>query len=141
MSIEQIEAEEVFEWDDPTFGFDSTDEYVSDCNTEAPEITIDHLRKRKAVVFTDEGVATIQNSQKVPLPPRFNVNIPIGQTEVVDLLEVDVQFKDKKPWMEAGKSNIDWFNFGYDERTWRTFCAMSQKISHFNKKGISGIGK
>jgi len=35
---------------------------------------------------------------------------------------------DNKPWREADADITDWFNYGFDEESWRTYCAAQVKM-------------
>ncbi|KAI8814201.1 Fip1 motif-domain-containing protein [Cladochytrium replicatum] len=50
----------------------------------------------------------------------------VGQYEGKDIFDVDLESFEDKPWRKPGADITDYFNFGFNEQTWRAYC-MKQK--------------
>ncbi|KAH6570772.1 hypothetical protein BASA60_007561 [Batrachochytrium salamandrivorans] len=46
----------------------------------------------------------------------------VGQYEGKDILDVDVDQFEEKPWKKPGADITDFFNYGFNENTWKTYC-------------------
>ncbi|EQB61197.1 polyadenylation factor i complex subunit fip1 [Vairimorpha apis BRL 01] len=49
-----------------------------------------------------------------------------------NLFEFDISKLDEKPWNKPGEDITDYFNYGFNETTWREYCDMQR--GKFNKK-------
>ncbi|XJO73606.1 hypothetical protein BDV3_004561 [Batrachochytrium dendrobatidis] len=46
----------------------------------------------------------------------------VGQYEGKDILDVDTDQFEDKPWKKPGADITDYFNYGFNEQTWKTYC-------------------
>ncbi|CAG8552292.1 6015_t:CDS:10 [Ambispora leptoticha] len=59
--------------------------------------------------------------------PAVDINA-VGQIEGVNLYDVDLDSFEDKPWRKPGADITDYFNFGFNEHTWRSYCAKQKQI-------------
>jgi hypothetical protein len=52
----------------------------------------------------------------------------IGQYEGVDIINVDLESFEDKPWRKPGADITDYFNFGFNESTWKAYCMKQRQI-------------
>ncbi|KAI7865939.1 Fip1 motif-domain-containing protein [Spinellus fusiger] len=57
----------------------------------------------------------------------------IGELNGQPITEVDLDSVEDKPWRKPGADITDFFNYGFNEVTWRAYC-MKQKMLRDNKK-------
>jgi pre-mRNA 3'-end-processing factor FIP1 len=50
----------------------------------------------------------------------------VGQLDGKDIFDVDLESIEDKPWRKPGADITDYFNFGFNEQSWRAYC-MKQK--------------
>ncbi|XP_062413079.1 pre-mRNA 3'-end-processing factor FIP1 isoform X2 [Sardina pilchardus] len=51
-----------------------------------------------------------------------------GSVNGTPLLEVDVESFDEKPWKKPGADLSDYFNYGFNEETWRIYCDKQRRL-------------
>ena len=71
----------------------------------------------------DDGVDT-STLPPVHAPPS-HPEIDPSTTGVFDgrsILELDLNAMAEKPWRRPGADISDWFNYGFDELSWETYC-------------------
>src|SRR4051812_37472902 len=51
-----------------------------------------------------------------------NINA-VGTYEGRSILDVDPDSLEDKPWRKPGADITDYFNFGFNETTWRAYCS------------------
>jgi pre-mRNA 3'-end-processing factor FIP1 len=51
----------------------------------------------------------------------------MGQYEGVDIVDVDLESFEDKPWRKPGADLTDYFNYGFNEQTWKAYCT-KQKL-------------
>lgn len=74
----------------------------------------------------DESSST--SSEAVILHEEIKPKI---ETPVIDgqhIFEFEIDKLDEKPWLKAGADITDYFNYGFDEGTWRIYCARQREI-------------
>ncbi|ORY42563.1 Fip1-domain-containing protein [Rhizoclosmatium globosum] len=73
----------------------------------------------------------------------------VGQVDGKDLFDLDVDSIEDKPWRKPGADITDYFNFGFNETTWRAYCtkqkalreeALMQKRIHVFEHNDQGFG-
>ena len=52
----------------------------------------------------------------------------MGQYDGVDIYDVDPETFEDKPWRKPGADITDYFNFGFNEQTWRAYCNKQKAI-------------
>ncbi|KNC97038.1 cleavage polyadenylation factor subunit FIP1 [Spizellomyces punctatus DAOM BR117] len=63
-----------------------------------------------------------------PAPPPVVVKAvvdidAVGQFEGQDIFDVDIDAFEDKPWRKPGADITDYFNYGFNEQTWKAYCA------------------
>ncbi|XP_048109584.1 pre-mRNA 3'-end-processing factor FIP1 isoform X3 [Alosa alosa] len=51
-----------------------------------------------------------------------------GSVNGTPLLEVDVESFDEKPWKKPGADLSDYFNYGFNEETWKIYCDKQRRL-------------
>lgn len=57
----------------------------------------------------------------------------VGEYNGQPITDVDLDNVEDKPWRKPGADITDYFNYGFNEVTWRSYCA-KQKMLRENKK-------
>lgn len=57
----------------------------------------------------------------------------VGEYNGTPITEIDLDNAEDKPWRKPGADITDYFNYGFNELTWRAYCA-KQKMLRENKK-------
>ncbi|KAI8815356.1 Fip1 motif-domain-containing protein [Cladochytrium replicatum] len=52
----------------------------------------------------------------------------VGQYDGKDIFDVDLESFEDKPWRKPGADITDYFNFGFNEQTWRAYCMKQKQI-------------
>lgn len=63
----------------------------------------------------------------------------VGEYNGQPITEVDLDSFEDKPWRKPGADITDYFNYGFNEVTWRAYCAQ-QKMLRESKKVIAKLG-
>ncbi|KAJ3316064.1 pre-mRNA 3-end-processing factor fip1l1 [Boothiomyces sp. JEL0838] len=58
----------------------------------------------------------------------------MGQYEGVDIINVDMESFEDKPWRNPGADITDYFNFGFNEATWKAYCTKQRLLREGQKK-------
>ena len=53
---------------------------------------------------------------------------PSEQAVVVTAFETEIDNLDDKPWRAEGADPSDWFNYGFNEETWRRYCEKQMRL-------------
>ncbi|XP_042564929.1 pre-mRNA 3'-end-processing factor FIP1-like, partial [Clupea harengus] len=51
-----------------------------------------------------------------------------GSVNGTPLLEVDVESFDEKPWKKPGADLTDYFNYGFNEESWKIYCDKQRRV-------------
>jgi hypothetical protein len=60
-----------------------------------------------------------------------DINAP-GQYEGQNIYDVDLDSFEEKPWRKPGSDITDYFNYGFNEQTWRAYCLKQKQIREEN---------
>lgn len=60
---------------------------------------------------------------------------PSEQAVVVTAFETEIDNLDEKPWRAEGADPSDWFNYGFNEETWRRYCEKQVRLRRENAMG------
>lgn len=78
-------------------------------------------------------------SQEKPKPSAGKFNIEefesVGTINGVPAHEFSIDSLDEKPWRKPGADITDYFNYGFNEDTWRAYCER-QKRFRINESGV-----
>lgn len=75
--------------------------------------------------LNNAGNTNASNVNATANRPGVDIN-PMGQYEGKDIVDLDLDYDDK-PWLKPGADITDYFNYGFDEMTWRAY-AEKQKM-------------
>jgi hypothetical protein len=53
---------------------------------------------------------------------------PSEQAVVVTAFETEIDHLEDKPWRAEGADPSDWFNYGFNEETWRRYCEKQLRL-------------
>lgn len=53
---------------------------------------------------------------------------PSEQAVVVTAFETEIDHLEDKPWRAEGADPSDWFNYGFNEETWRRYCEKQARL-------------
>ncbi|KAL9043586.1 MAG: hypothetical protein Q9214_003233, partial [Letrouitia sp. 1 TL-2023] len=103
--------------------------------------------------FRSSGVKAENTGKTTPTPTKSGTLYPPVKTSTIDLdakpiyapndkpiteIDMDADFsEDEKPWRRPGTDMTDFFNYGFDEFTWATYCLKQDGI----RKDISDTKK
>ncbi|KAG9287643.1 hypothetical protein G9A89_023993 [Geosiphon pyriformis] len=70
--------------------------------------------------------------------PAVDINA-VGQIDGISLYDVDLDSFEDKPWRKPGADITDYFNYGFNEHTWRAYCAKQKQTreEHHLRKRIN----
>lgn len=57
------------------------------------------------------------------------------EDEAQNILNYDIESFVDKPWNKPGADITDYFNYGFNETTWKEYCSMQKKKSEFAMGG------
>jgi len=76
----------------------------------------------------DDGIVRPRVDQKLLKLMSLSGKINVDEIAFND---VDVSILSSRPWKDAGADISDWFNYGFNERTWRDYCCAQNQIRQF----------
>ncbi|TPX41475.1 hypothetical protein CcCBS67573_g10574 [Chytriomyces confervae] len=142
--------------DEGEYEEDSDDdvEIVMDAAAEAPKAAPISIKPMGA---SDPSATTQQSSTTAAAATAAASGVPtkagaidinlVGQIEGKDLFDLDLDGVEDKPWRKPGADITDYFNFGFNEVSWRAYCnkqksmreeALMQKRIHVIEHGDMG---
>ena len=75
------------------------------------------------------SLATPANAVPAPHTSKAGVDLnAVGQVEGTDIFDLDLESMEDKPWRKPGADITDYFNFGFNEATWRQYCMKQKKL-------------
>ena len=89
-------------------------------NSSSPYIA-DGLSQPIAAAPTGGGTGVERNKPIVDLDA-------VGQFEGKDIYDVDIDSLEDKPWRRPGADLSDYFNFGFNEQTWRLYVQKQKRL-------------
>ncbi|KAK2907579.1 hypothetical protein Q8A73_008652 [Channa argus] len=88
---------------------------------------------------TDYKVVGTATSSEDPVHVKINAEEgPHTVASTAKALDLDAL---KKPWRRAGANISDYFNYGFDEKSWNAYCKKQTKLRAANKKLCAKIRK
>ncbi|KAJ3125370.1 hypothetical protein HK098_000317 [Nowakowskiella sp. JEL0407] len=67
--------------------------------------------------------ATSKTDTAIPNQSKQTVDLnAVGQLDGKDIFEVELDSFEDKPWRKPGADLTDYFNYGFNEDTWRAYC-------------------
>ena len=60
----------------------------------------------------------------------------MGQHEGIDIIDIDMDNFEDKPWRKPGADLTDYFNFGFNENTWKAYCEKQRVLRDEQKRKV-----
>uniref|UniRef100_A0A0P4W519 Putative polyadenylation factor i complex subunit fip1 n=1 Tax=Rhodnius neglectus TaxID=72488 RepID=A0A0P4W519_9HEMI len=93
--------------------------------------------KRGAVLSS--GIDKLNKQQ----PGKFSIEEfeSIGSINGIAAHEFSIDALEEKPWRKPGADITDYFNYGFNEETWRAYCERQKQMRvHESGVGLGGLG-
>lgn len=90
---------------------------------------------------TSYNVKNPQDKQKLP-GSKFNIEEfeSVGSINGQPAFEFAIENIEDKPWRKPGADITDYFNYGFNEETWRAYCERQKKMRiHESGVGLAGL--
>ncbi|KAJ8926692.1 hypothetical protein NQ314_020908 [Rhamnusium bicolor] len=112
---------------------DDVNVVIGDIKTTTPSYT--SLNIKRGGLLTSVGDKTKPTQQQQP--GKFSVEEfdQIGTINGVPATEYNLDSLEDKPWRKPGADITDYFNYGFNEDTWRAYCER-QKRMRVNESGV-----
>lgn len=83
------------------------------------------------------NIPPIQEKPKPSTGGKFNIEEfeTVGTINGVAAHEFSIDSLDDKPWRKPGADITDYFNYGFNEDTWRAYCERQKKM-RLNESGV-----
>lgn len=98
----------------------------------------------RSFLFVESAAAATQSAQPAPAPapaaPQTKSNVDInamGTYEGQAIIDVDPDLLDDKPWRRPGADLSDYFNYGFNEETWKLYCQKQKNMLAQIQKKVS----
>jgi pre-mRNA 3'-end-processing factor FIP1 len=89
----------------------------------AASTTTLNLKTNKTYVKPGLDTAKNEKQTMVPITSTQSVNLEVvGQFHGKDAYELNLENLDEKPWKKPGADLTDYFNYGFNEHTWKQYC-------------------
>ncbi|KAM9324060.1 uncharacterized protein PAF06_000052 [Gastrophryne carolinensis] len=99
----------------------------SDTDSDDVEVTIGDIQPScMGPTGTVKGNRGYGAAGKLP-PKGINFAAP-GSINGVPVLEVDLDSFEEKPWRKPGADISDYFNYGFNEATWKVYCEKQRRL-------------
>jgi pre-mRNA 3'-end-processing factor FIP1 len=69
--------------------------------------------------------------------PAIDINVT-AQFNGESLLDLDLDGLEEQPWRKPGADITDYFNYGFNEVTWRAYCNKQKSMREDLKKSKGG---
>lgn len=100
---------------------------------EEKEENVEEEEEEKEDDEDEDGVEITIEDVDVSLVPKFKAPKQVKQA-AIDLeagnaiLDLDLNSLEDKPWRKPGADLSDYFNYGFDEDTWKSYCELQKKM-------------
>lgn len=114
-----------------------SDEEDDDINVVIGDITTGSTYNIKQRAILATGGAPGTAPEKKQAPGKFSIDEfeCVGTISGVPAHEFSIDSLDEKPWRKPGADITDYFNYGFNEDTWRAYCER-QKQMRLNESGV-----
>ncbi|XP_056394853.1 pre-mRNA 3'-end-processing factor FIP1-like isoform X2 [Hyla sarda] len=113
-------------------GSDDEDEDESDTDSDDVRVTIGDIRTGAPSCMgptgnqSGKGGRSFGTAGKLP-PKGIDFSAP-GCINGIPVLEVDLDTFEEKPWRKPGADLSDYFNYGFNEATWKVYCEKQRRL-------------
>lgn len=94
-------------------------------NATVPEDTNKNIQANKALQFNKSAGRIDQSGFQGK--STVDINEP-GQYEGQNIFDLDLDSFEEKPWRKPGSDITDYFNYGFNEQTWRAYCLKQRQV-------------
>ncbi|KAI5630471.1 pre-mRNA 3'-end-processing factor FIP1 [Silurus asotus] len=114
-------------------GDNEDSESDSDDDDDDVRVTIGDI-KTGAPQYTTYGAAPVNLNIKTGSRPYVGAKVKgvdldaPGSINGVPVLEVDVESFEEKPWRKPGADLSDYFNYGFNEESWKAYCEKQKRL-------------
>lgn len=121
---------------------DDSDEDLDDSDEDDIVVTIRDIQPASTFNIKQRAAATAgatagdkpkTNLGKFSIEEFESIGTIAGQTAV----EYNVEAIEDKPWRKPGADITDYFNYGFSEETWRSYCERQKRMRHESGTSIS----
>ncbi|KAI9340819.1 hypothetical protein BDR26DRAFT_860930 [Obelidium mucronatum] len=118
---------------------DGEQDYEEEDSDEDIEIVMDTEQQKPAApinIKTGGAAADAQPTAAGAVPGAaapggksgaFDMNL-VGQVDGKDLFDLELDSIEDKPWRKPGADITDYFNFGFNETSWRAYCTKQKSL-------------
>ncbi|KAJ9594273.1 hypothetical protein L9F63_027090 [Diploptera punctata] len=88
-------------------------------------------------------LTSVGGGEKLKQPGKFSIEEfeAVGTINGVPAHEFNLDSLEDKPWRKPGADITDYFNYGFNEETWRAYCERQKRIRiHESGVGLAQIG-
>ncbi|CAG8757586.1 13505_t:CDS:10 [Dentiscutata erythropus] len=85
---------------------------------------------------TNKPTDNVESGQASSRTPGVDINA-VGSLDGTSIYDVDLDSVEDKPWRKPGADITDYFNYGFNEYTWKAYCAKQKQMredQHARKK-------
>uniref|UniRef100_K7FUC8 Pre-mRNA polyadenylation factor Fip1 domain-containing protein n=1 Tax=Pelodiscus sinensis TaxID=13735 RepID=K7FUC8_PELSI len=120
----------------PPSGEDDEDDSDSDSDDDDVKVTIGNI-KTGAPSYMSSGTPMNLNlktgrgygtSSSAKLQPKGIDLDATGNINGLPVIEVDLDSFEDKPWRKPGADLSDYFNYGFNEETWKAYCEKQRRL-------------
>ncbi|XP_055384811.1 pre-mRNA 3'-end-processing factor FIP1 [Condylostylus longicornis] len=119
-----------------------TDEDYSEDDSDDDDINIVINSIKTGPVYTKQRQNflvpnVVCQTEKKPTSGKFSIEEfeSMGSINGVSVHEFSIDSLDEKPWRKPGADITDYFNYGFNEDTWRAYCERQKRI-RINESGV-----
>lgn len=117
------------------------DDLDDDSDDDDIVVTIRDIQPSSTFNIKQRG-ATTAASGTAPDKPKTNLGKfsieefeSIGTIAGQSAVEYNIEAIEDKPWRKPGADITDYFNYGFSEETWRTYCERQKRMRHESGSG------
>lgn len=122
---------------------DDDDDSDDDSDEDDIVVTIRDIQPASTFNIKQRGAATTAGGA-APEKPKTNLGKfsieefeSIGTIAGQTAIEFNVETIEDKPWRKPGADITDYFNYGFSEETWRSYCERQKRMRHESGTSIS----
>ncbi|XP_058058734.1 pre-mRNA 3'-end-processing factor FIP1 [Anopheles bellator] len=103
-----------------------------------------NIIKQRGPIMPNQGAANAAGVTDKTKQPAGKFSIEefesVGAINGVPAHEFSIDSLDEKPWRKPGSDITDYFNYGFNEETWRSYCERQKRMrQHESGVGMAGL--
>ena len=92
-----------------------------------------HYKKSQPVAQVGQPIPRLDGpmplASSVPAAQKMSIDLDtVPQINGQDLYDLDLEGFEDKPWRKPGADITDYFNYGFNEITWKMYCGKQKAI-------------